>query len=998
MDEQNQMPEQDPRIAQAEHTKQNNKDAIKLAEKGAATYFAGPEGAAVVNQLHNTPGIGQALDKVEDKAAEKLGKNRAFSNMANQLGDSGMLQAGNQALDIAGSAGGGAPTGTSPNAAGTQGANVAGGSSPTPGSTGGTSSQTPSGQSGLGGAGGLGLPGGGGLGSGGGNNPPPEGGNEKSASENTIEGVKKTAKVLKLLAPAMPMILTIVGFVLIAVILMAQVMMIKDKISGAIAGTMEFGQKIVNFMTGDGWNTEEEAFFKKLEEAYLNFDGNNGQELDIPLIASTIHYSKTVDISVFDGEEGEKEDEIGKNEDNYTEGTGGGVWGQVIDTAQTWSFYKVATIKLGKMGAMIPGTRGLLGHLVNSYVTFEKVCIQDALSAWGTFFSRIIDFNFTGFNELKQVYDDSTVDAAIDMVSKAIGSFTSIFDLVRAPREFLNNLQAFAMQGQSYTDWLLRSTAYELVEMYEYLTGNYNDKDLLDSPLAYYKNLDGISSEDNNGGLIDMLINLVENLLTSVEINWDLDCPLEVRVPVFNEVLDYKSYYRYLVNIYVPITYFPNMKLGEDYKYEDLITAANEIFDQKYMYEYLVDDLLGYGTALCGSCNYNITGLNTGNSVVKLGEGNSGVDLTNLKVRLLQCADGVRGQPIPNEDLVDFEKYILGVVYAENGGAPAEAAKVQAIAARSYALTRPAAMGGAFNLKLEQEDGQWILQIRNCVEDQVYCDPDRGCSLNSPTTGSNFVTVYSGENTHPYRYKGPLPADSELRKAVAEVAGVLALDSNGNVVLTPYVNTDQNAWNSMASSGKDYTEILLEHYGGKVSQISHSDCSNNCAASGDYTQWKQFGEPWSDIYLGSSSGTIGRIGCLITSISMQIARSGVPVTVNPLNPGTVVQKLNQHGGFTGGGGLYWNAISHVAPSFQYVGQYGLSGSKEARMGAINQLVSDGCYVVIEVKTHNGGQHWVALDYIGNGDIYMMDPASNYTRLYDHPQYRPNIAACYKVVR
>ena len=194
------------------------------------------------------------------------------------------------------------------------------------------------------------------------------------------------------------------------------------------------------------------------------------------------------------------------------------------------------------------------------------------------------------------------------------------------------------------------------------------------------------------------------------------------------------------------------------------------------------------------------------------------------------------------------------------------------------------------------------------------------------------------------------------------------------------------------------SEILLEHYGGKVSQISHSDCSNNCAASGDYTQWMQFGEPWSDIYLGSSSGTIGKIGCLVTSISMQIARSGVPVTVNPLNPGTVVQKLNQHGGFTSGGGLYWNAISYVAPSFQYVGQYGLSGSKEARMGAINQLVSDGCYVVIEVKTHAGGQHWVALDYIGNGDIYMMDPASNYTRLYDHPQYRPNIAACYKVVR
>ena len=33
MNEQNQMPEQDPRIAQAEHTKQNNKDAIRISNK-----------------------------------------------------------------------------------------------------------------------------------------------------------------------------------------------------------------------------------------------------------------------------------------------------------------------------------------------------------------------------------------------------------------------------------------------------------------------------------------------------------------------------------------------------------------------------------------------------------------------------------------------------------------------------------------------------------------------------------------------------------------------------------------------------------------------------------------------------------------------------------------------------------------------------------------------------------------------------------------------------
>lgn len=186
MDEQNQMPEQDIKRAQAEHTKQNNEDAIKFA-KGAATYLAGPEGAPVVNQLHNTPGIGQALGKAKDKAAEKLGKNRAFSNMANQLGDSGMLQAGNQALDMANSAGSGANS-----TLGAKGSDLSGGN--------GQQSANAQKTNGLGG-----LPGKNGSDSSpGGNNPASEGGNEKSASENTVEGVKKTVKVIKFIAPSLP--------------------------------------------------------------------------------------------------------------------------------------------------------------------------------------------------------------------------------------------------------------------------------------------------------------------------------------------------------------------------------------------------------------------------------------------------------------------------------------------------------------------------------------------------------------------------------------------------------------------------------------------------------------------------------------------------------------------------------------------------------------------------------------------------------------------------
>lgn len=707
MDEQNQMPEQDPRIAQAEHTKQNNKDAIKLAEKGAATYFAGPEGAAVVNQLHNTPGIGKALDKVEDKAAEKLGKNRAFSHMANQLGDSGMLKAGNQALDIAGSAGGGAPTGNAPNVtAGTQGANVSGGSSPTPGSTGGTSSQTPSGQNGLGGAGGLGLPGGGGLGSGGGNNPPPEDGAEKSASANTIDGMKKAGKVLKFIAPAMPTILCVIAIFLVVVILMAQVMMIKDKITGAIVGTMEFGQKIVNFISGEGWNTEEEAFFVRLQAAYLNFNGDDDEKLDIPLIASTIHYSKTVDISIYDGEAGENEDKIGKGEDNYSD-TGSDVWGAIVGTHQTWSFYRVADVKLGNMGAIIPGTRGLLGHLVDTYIDLKTVCLSEAPGYWIDFFGELIDFNFTSYEEYKTIYGGDAVAAVTNKISDLFGSALFMFNSIN---DVMDNLEAFNVQGESYVNWWVMNAWYEMKEMYYFIKGDYNDEHLVNSPLSYYNSLAGSESGTN-------LWDLIVEALTTTGDSRDAEgkCLIYVKVPEFHQRLDYKSYYRYLVNIYIPNTYYFGQKLGEDYQYDDLIIAANEIFDQKYMYEYLVDYL---GEDIYGGCGISYSGDSTSVDV-------DTEMIANIYVNVLKY--GERSRTSTNiAETVPLKDYVIGVAYREIGASVSdneEYLKANLIAIKSYTLGRPVTMGDG----IKQDGDKYYINMRNSTNDQVYCSLTNGC-------------------------------------------------------------------------------------------------------------------------------------------------------------------------------------------------------------------------------------------------------------------------------
>ena len=82
------------------------------------------------------------------------------------------------------------------------------------------------------------------------------------------------------------------------------------------------------------------------------------------------------------------------------------------------------------------------------------------------------------------------------------------------------------------------------------------------------------------------------------------------------------------------------------------------------------DSEISENTSEGGVCSYNVSGKN----------------VSNIKVRLLQCPDGKEGEPIEGEELVDFEKYILGVVYAEVGGGAGAGAKAQAIAARSYSL------------------------------------------------------------------------------------------------------------------------------------------------------------------------------------------------------------------------------------------------------------------------------------------------------------------------
>lgn len=425
--------------------------------------------------------------------------------------------------------------------------------------------------------------------------------------------------------------------------------------------------------------------------------------------------------------------------------------------------------------------------------------------------------------------------------------------------------------------------------------------------------------------------------------------------------------------------YFP------DYTDEKLKSMGEETINYIESYQ----DLIGNGnTTTCtsqGTCSYTIKGINTGNTSVA-----KNLNAGNIKVRLMNCRNQGWGTPIAGEQLIDLEKYILGVVYGEMGeGQNTEVYKVQAVVARSFALSRPTAMNNSGGTKLISENGQTILQIRNCTEDQVYCDPDQGCSttVSAVDADRTGATIYSGATTKPVTIKRALAQDSPLRSAVSSVMGQVAVDSNGYIANIGYQSTIQNRWKQMVSSGMDYKQVIISDYS-LVSNIVENTCNINgtssCAvgASGPYANWKQYEGSWVNITLGNSGKTINQIGCLATSISMLIAKSGVPTNVQgDFNPGSFVEAMNRNGGFVNGGNLVWGAVQRVAPQFKYVNKINVHWmSQSQKLSKLQELLNQGYYVVAEVKGDTG-QHWVAIDNISNNQIVMMDPGSSSTNMW-----------------
>ena len=174
-----------------------------------------------------------------------------------------------------------------------------------------------------------------------------------------------------------------------------------------------------------------------------------------------------------------------------------------------------------------------------------------------------------------------------------------------------------------------------------------------------------------------------------------------------------------------------------------------------------------------------------------------------------------------------------------------------------------------------------------------------------------------------------------------------------------------------------------------VSAASYSPAAYAFAEGNDYMTWLQMDENWGETPMGNT--TIGRSGCLITSLSIMAMDTGSLdasalknlgiESAEEFDPGVLADAYTERDAFTKGGGIKsWGTISQIIPKMTFVRDDHLKSKTQHDIAQeIRSLMAGGLYIILNVNGH----HWVYIEGIHGDDIYMMDPGSNERLVYDY---------------
>ena len=166
--------------------------------------------------------------------------------------------------------------------------------------------------------------------------------------------------------------------------------------------------------------------------------------------------------------------------------------------------------------------------------------------------------------------------------------------------------------------------------------------------------------------------------------------------------------------------------------------------------------------------------------------------------------------------------------------------------------------------------------------------------------------------------------------------------------------------------------------GGSTGTNDNSDSTTSTISSNQkYLKWKQYEGSWKNIHIGC--GTMRQCGCLLTSVSIQIANSGTAKSTS-FNPAIFANSVKSNGGISGGA-FAWKGWNKVAPKFELVNAFAvLTGNQAQKAQQLQKYLQQGYYPVVEVKAGGCGQHWVAVIEVKGSEITIADPGSTKTKL------------------
>jgi len=107
---------------------------------------------------------------------------------------------------------------------------------------------------------------------------------------------------------------------------------------------------------------------------------------------------------------------------------------------------------------------------------------------------------------------------------------------------------------------------------------------------------------------------------------------------------------------------------------------------------------------------------------------------------------------------------------------------------------------------------------------------------------------------------------------------------------------------------------------------------------------------WAADQLGTSTGTLGSHGCLVSSVAMACSNLGVKLTPKELN-----ERLKQAEGFLPQGWVVWNAIPRVTKNKLSADYH--PASSHALM---DEALERGAYPVVKFFLVGGIQHWCVI--------------------------------------